>query len=524
MSSSTQTPPVPPPQVPPRYYYARRRSIAGPIVLIALGVIFLLGNMHVLTWQRLALYWARYWPVLIILWGVIKLFEHWNDQRQGLPGRGVGAGGVILIIFLIIFGLSATAAYRVNWNAVSGDMDFDNDFAGLFGNTYNFSQTLQQPFAPGSSLRVVDDRGEVTVNTWDEPNIKVVVNKRVIAANDNESRDLDTKTQATITAGTPIVLDANTHGSGDHPVESNLQIWLPKKAAVEVVTGRGDVNIATRDGDVQATANRGDLTFQTINGNVTANLRRGSVRTEDIHGDVSISGRISDVAARDITGSLTLNGEFFGEMDLARIAKGITFHSSRTDMDMASLPGDLTLEPGDLRARAVTGPMHVNTRSKDIHIEDVAGELKIENSNGLVEYHAGNKLGMVDITNSRGDVQLTLPTKASFAVTADARRGDIQSEFDGIAVSEAHNDHTASGAVGSGGPQIRISDTNGDISFRKGEAPPPPENASAPGKLPPDQTITPGGGVRHEVPPMPQTPKAAPKPPKAPVAEKPASM
>ena len=521
MSSPTQTPPAtPPPSVPPRYYYARRRSIAGPIVLIALGVVFLLGNMHVLTWQRLAFYWARYWPVLIILWGVIKLFEHWSDQRQGLPGRGVGAGGVLLIIFLIIFGLSATAAYRVNWRSFSDDVGIDNDWAGLFGNTYNFNQTLQQPFTAGSSLRVVDDRGEVTVNTWDEPTIKVVVNKRVIAANDNESRDVDAKTQATITTGTPVVLDANTHGSGDHPVESNLQIWLPKKASVEVVTGRGDVNIATRDGDVQATSNRGDLTFQTINGNVTANLRRGSVRAETVQGNVSVSGRISDVTARDITGSLTLNGDFFGEMDLARIAKGVTFHSSRTDMDMASLPGDLNLQPGDLRARDVTGPLHVTTRSKDIHLENVAGEVKVENSNGMVEYHAGNKLGAIDITNSRGDVQLTLPTKSSFEVTADARRGDIQSDFEGISVNESHNDHTASGTVGSGGPHIRINDTNGDISLRKGEVPPPSENASAPGKLPPDQTITPGGGVRREAP---QAPKSAPKAPKAPEAKPPAA-
>src|SRR4051812_34160091 len=112
MSSPTPTPNVP-------QYYIRRRSIAGPIVLIALGVLFLLGNLHVITWSQLSLMWARYWPVLIILWGIIKLYEHWNDTRQGLPSRGIGAGGVVLLVFLIIFGLSATAAYKVNWNALS---------------------------------------------------------------------------------------------------------------------------------------------------------------------------------------------------------------------------------------------------------------------------------------------------------------------------------------------------------------------------------------------------------------------
>jgi DUF4097 and DUF4098 domain-containing protein YvlB len=510
MSSPTQTPQMPPP-MPPRYY-VRRRSIAGPIVLIALGVIFLLGNLHVLTWPHLAYYWARYWPVLIILWGAIKLYEHWSDTRQGLPGRGIGAGGVLLLIFLIIFGMSATAAYKVNWNQFSGDVGFDNDFAGLFGNTYNFTQTLQQPFAPGSSLRIVDDRGGVTVNTWDEPNIKVVVNKRIVASSDDDSRSLDSQTQAVITNGTPVVLDANTRGGGDHPVESNLQIWLPRKASLDVVTGRGDVNVATRDGNIQANASRGDLTFQTVNGNVTVSLQRGSVRAENIEGDVSVSGRVDDITAHDISGALALSGDFFGEMDLARIAKAVTFHSTRTDMEMASLPGDLDLQSGDLRARAVTGPLRIITRSKDIHLENVSGELKIENSNGLVEYHAGNKLGAIDISNSRGDVQLTLPPKSSFQVEANARRGDIQSDFQGVSISESHNEHSASGTVGSGGPHIQISDTNGDISLRQGDAPPPPENAGASQQLPPDKTITPGGGIRESTPP--KAPKAPAAPPK----------
>lgn len=515
MSSTTPTPQPPPAATPPPMYYVRRRSLAGPIVLIALGVIFLLGNMHMITWARLSYYWARYWPVLIILWGVIKLYEHWSDQRQGLPGRGIGAGGVVLLIFLIIFGLSATAAYKVNWNALGSDMEFDNDFAGLFGNTYTFEQTLEQPFT-ATTLHVVDDRGEVTVNTWDEPKIKVVVNKRVIASDENDSKSVDQRTQATLNVVDNVAnLDANTHGGGNKPVESNLQIWIPKKAAVEIVDGRGDVNVSNRDGEVRASTNRGDVSAQQINGNVTITARRGGVRALGIKGDVAVNGRLDDVTVNDVTGTVSLSGDFFGQTSLARIGKGVTFHSSRTDLEMSALAGDLNLESGDLRARSISGPMRLMTRSKDIHIEDVTGDLKVENSNGMVEYHAGNKLGAVEITNSRGDVQLTLPSKVSFQVNAQARRGDVFSEFEGVSSREDRNDHALEGTVGSGGPQIRITNTNGDISLRKGNAPPPPEKA---GTLPPDETVTPGGGLKKnkevpEAPQAPKTPKAAPAPP-----------
>ena len=50
--SSPVSDPVPPPvpaPLPPR----RRRSFAGPVVLIILGIVFLLGNMHLLSWARL---------------------------------------------------------------------------------------------------------------------------------------------------------------------------------------------------------------------------------------------------------------------------------------------------------------------------------------------------------------------------------------------------------------------------------------------------------------------------------------
>ena len=61
---------------------ARQRSFAGPIVLIILGIVFLLGTMRVLSVGKLAHLFASYWPVLLILWGVIKLIEHLQAQRH----------------------------------------------------------------------------------------------------------------------------------------------------------------------------------------------------------------------------------------------------------------------------------------------------------------------------------------------------------------------------------------------------------------------------------------------------------
>src|SRR5580658_8203699 len=65
MSSPGQ--PLVPVPVPP---HPRRRSFGGPFVLIVLGIVFLLGNLHLLSWTRLGTLFAHYWPALLILWGV----------------------------------------------------------------------------------------------------------------------------------------------------------------------------------------------------------------------------------------------------------------------------------------------------------------------------------------------------------------------------------------------------------------------------------------------------------------------
>src|SRR5450432_3393325 len=102
MSSQMPTPGIPP-VAPP--LLRRRRSFAGPLVLIVLGMIFLLGNMHMLSWFRIGTWFAHYWPVLLILWGIVKLIEHQQAQRAGVRAPVIGAGGVFLVIMVVVLGL-----------------------------------------------------------------------------------------------------------------------------------------------------------------------------------------------------------------------------------------------------------------------------------------------------------------------------------------------------------------------------------------------------------------------------------
>jgi hypothetical protein len=274
-------PPIPPmPPVPPRRY---RRSFAGPLVLIILGIVFLLGNLHMLSWARLGTLFAHYWPALLILWGVVKIFEYQQAQREGVPARGIGAGGIFLIIVIVVSGLIATQATRFNWGEIRDNMNIDdNDLDNLFHDSYSFDDHLEQELpASVNSLRIIDDHGAVRVSVADDNKINVVVRKRVGAENQGDAGKYNTETKPTITTvGSLLTLDAKTQGAGDHPVQTDLDIAIPRKMELHIATRRGDVSITGRDGDVEVNGQHGDVSIEEVKGNLKLNLEKCSAKVE----------------------------------------------------------------------------------------------------------------------------------------------------------------------------------------------------------------------------------------------------
>src|ERR1051326_5170080 len=122
MASTVQAPPPAPPARPPRY----RGSFAGPVVLIIVGIFFLLSNMGVISWHNFALWFSHYWPVLLIVWGIIKLIEYQQANRAGERARGIGAGGVMLVVIVVVAGLIASEASRINFGEICQDSDLQD--------------------------------------------------------------------------------------------------------------------------------------------------------------------------------------------------------------------------------------------------------------------------------------------------------------------------------------------------------------------------------------------------------------
>ena len=442
-------------------------------MLIIVGVIFLLGTMRVLSVGKLAHLFASYWPVLLILWGVIKLVEHQQAVRNHTRSSGIGAGGVLLVIMIVVFGLVANQIERVNWRGIREEMGDDGDFPNIFGESYNFNDHLEQDFPADAALKVIDTHGAVSIHASDDNKIVVVVRKRVGAENQADADKYNDQTKPTITKmGGLVTLDAKVDAAGDHSVETDLDISVPRKAAVTVSSRRGDVNVSGRTGNVDISAQHSDTSVDDITGNVKVNQEKGSVKIEQVSGDVHVGGRLNEVTLADVKGSVQLDGEFQESIKLERIAKTVTFKSSRTDMELSRIGGSLDLDSDELHAEEITGPLHLTTRSKNIRLDGVSGDVRLQNDNGTVEL-VMRTLGNVQVDNRNGDVQISVPDKAAFRLDAHTRGGEIQSDFPELKVNNDEHEARASGSVGSGASHIVINNEHEGIEIRKASATPP---------------------------------------------------
>ncbi|HVZ16223.1 MAG TPA: DUF5668 domain-containing protein, partial [Terriglobales bacterium] len=260
-------PPIAPVPVPPR-----RRSLSGPLILIVIGVFFLLKTSHLVDTFALRHWFAQWWPLLLIFWGVIRLIEYYSDQRSGYPPRRMGGGAVFLLIMFVIFGLGLTSFDR-EWPRIRENIDIDgeNPFDEWFGGqTYTFNNTVQQDLPANATLRVLSDHGDVVVNSWDDKKIKVDVTKKIRAEEGTDGNKLNDQTQPTITVeGNVVTVNANTAGAGGNvSVQSDLQIWVPRTIPIDVATRKGDVTVRDRDASVKAGNSKGALTVEDIKGNV----------------------------------------------------------------------------------------------------------------------------------------------------------------------------------------------------------------------------------------------------------------
>jgi DUF4097 and DUF4098 domain-containing protein YvlB len=453
-----------PTQVP--YYRPRPRSIFGPLVLITIGIIFLLRTTGVIPYGAFRSWFVRYWPLLLIFWGAAKLLEHLWARQRGEPTPRMGAGGIVFLVFFIMIGMGFTGTRDWNWQGMRTDLGVDSDWGNWFENRFEFSDNFAQPMPAGSEIKILSAQGDINVTVSEDDQIHAVVHKALRSDSQASADRLNQSTRPKFTQQGSILLLDLTSGDFEN-ARFDLDLQVPRKAALTIATRRGSLSVSQREGNVDLTTDRGNLSAENIKGTALLHVRRGSVNVKDVTGNVQVDGAVEDGTISDVSGTLDFDAGFTGNVQLSHIKQRLHFKSVRTDLQLAKLDGEINMGHGDLRASSVTGPVKLSTRSNEVHFEDVSGQVEVDNRNGLVEIRPIAPMGNIDVNNERGGIQLDLPEEASFKLDAQSRNGNIDVSDFSVNVDNRSQDATAHGTVGKGGPDIRLRSDRGTIQIRK---------------------------------------------------------
>ena len=472
----------------------RRGSVLGPLLLIAVGVLFLLVETSRLNLSRFWEWYGHWWPMLLVAAGIVLLAEwtfdqvHLRDPERPPYRRSVGFGVIIMLFFLVLAGVIGhhiTAGER--WD--NGGWHFDQEnLDEFFGDKHESDQTLDIAFPAGGSLAVVNPRGDVTIDgTSDDGRIHIAEHKQVYARSDP---DADSKARqlspAVAREGTAVSINIAAMDGAS----ADLVLTVPAAAAIQVNANRGDIHVASIKAPVAVTANHGDIELSAITGPATAHINSGgsSISAHSMGSGIAIEGHASDVTLSEIAGAVSITGEFFGTTHLEHINGSVHLHTSRTDLQIARLDGEVESVPNeDLMVDQAVGPFALTTSNRNIRLDRIAGDVAVTDRNGTIELTAAPPLGAITLEDRNGSVKLILPEHAGFSVQANTSNGNIDTDFP-LSIQGSENHKSVNGTVGAGGPLLRITTTNSDISIDKGTVLPLPPLPPAPPKL----TLTPG--------------------------------
>jgi len=462
-------------------YAPRVPSVVGPIILIGAGVIAFLVITDRIEAGQFWTWYAHWWPLLLIGAGLALLGEWALDASRKTPVRR-GGSFVGLLILLAFLGLGAAG-----WDHWGGPLraqfgDQGDDFFNSFGRPEHDldQQVLNAAVAANGSIEIQNPRGDVSITAGDGPSVQVQAHEVAYADSDSAARKIFDAEAAHVTvSGNAVLVKSESNDSG----RINLTVTVPKSARVTVDSGHGDVIAAGLGSGLNLTASHGDVHLNSIAGSVQIHFPSGhhDFSAHQVDGDLTTDGDINDLTLSEIKGKISQNGEILGDVHIENVGGSIHLHTTITDLQVAALPGDLTLNSDDLRVSEAKGQVRVTTHSKDVDLSQIYGDTYVEDRDGTISVEpAGNYA--VDARNTKGDVELTLPPSVSDSVNAHTHNGDIVSDYP-IPSSEG-DDKTANFQIGSGGTKVTLNSDNGDIRIKKGSAfpavPPAPEMGEAP--------------------------------------------
>lgn len=312
------------------------RSPVGGMLLGALGGILLAANLRGETrvLEVIGSYW--FFILLAIVAGrVMRQYAH--RPEDGPRPRAFSIGGVIVMVLVSATGLGAYWLGRHSDDLARLRLPFRlNDIRSILDSEYSIADSAAQGFLLGANSRLVVDglEGDVEVHTVPGSSATARIVKRIRASSDEEARIIARRISLDIKSQG----DDRTFSIAADGVRNDFLISL----LIELPGG-----------------SRGGLEANAISGQVILSGLKGEHSIRDVSG-VTVTGNEGSVNI-DGAGSVQLQG-VQGKVTLARTTRVVSL-------------------------KEISGPVVMNLSGASATLDEIGGPIEIEGRNARIELH-----------------------------------------------------------------------------------------------------------------------------------------
>lgn len=277
---------------------------------------------------------------------------------------------------------------------------------------YNKDFHLSYPLQDGGKLSVETFNGSVEISGWDQDTVDISGTKYGPSQDEADNLRVDIENHPdSLSIRVPRPTDRrNNQGA-------RMVIKIPRKTLIE--------RIVTSNSSIQTDDGVGPTHLRTSN---------GSIHVVDLHGELEAETSNSSVEVERVEGNVRL-------------------HSSN----------------GHIRAERVNGAIEASTSNSKVSIDADRPDkpIRVDTSNSGVELDLppGFSSG-VHVSTNNGSITLRLTNDANAHISAHTSNSSIDTEFEVRARGEFSRNRL-DGEIGSGGPLIDLSTSNGSIRLLK---------------------------------------------------------
>ncbi|MEO7145665.1 MAG: hypothetical protein ABI165_19400 [Bryobacteraceae bacterium] len=287
----------------------------------------------------------------------------------------------------------------------------DLSFASM--DQYQQDFHFSYPLAAGGKVEVENMNGSIDISGWEKDSVEIDGTKYA------RSKDALDATKIDIVPAADSIRIRTLPPSGFHGnMGARYTIRVPRRALLDrIVSSNGSIHVD----DVQ--------------GNASLRTSNGSIRTERLRGDLDARTSNGKIEAGDTGGSCYL-------------------HTSN----------------GSITADAAKGSFEAGTNNGSIHVRLTAADadhpVTLETSNGAIDVTM-EAARAVRASTSNSSITLHVAPAVNAHLKARTSNSSIHSDFDIAAHGGSASKHRLEGDLGTGGPLIDLTTSNGSIRIVK---------------------------------------------------------